>query len=136
MKTYFTQLFYVAKKKRRKKKDNPDKLLHFYLRQNLVLIKKITEYETTYFTYGTMVNVNSDVVGKMSTQFVGSWGIRSNEQNGTKHSHQDKFAKQINHNILKPNILTGLNLLQLFQHSRYLGMIVSGLGCRTKIPFV
>ena len=35
-------------------------MLHFYLRQNLVLIKKITEYETTYFTYGTMVNVNTD----------------------------------------------------------------------------
>ena len=44
------------------KKENPDKLLHFYLCQNLVLIKKITKYGTTYFTYGTMVNVNSDVI--------------------------------------------------------------------------
>ena len=58
--TYFTLLFYVAKKNDGKK-ENPDKLLHFYLCQNLVLIKKITEYGTTYFTYGTMVNVNSDV---------------------------------------------------------------------------
>ena len=37
-------------------------MLHFYLCQILVLIKKITAYRTTYFTYGTVVNANSDVL--------------------------------------------------------------------------
>ena len=43
------------------KKRNAGKLLHIYVRENQVLIKKITVYRTIHFTYRIVVNASSDV---------------------------------------------------------------------------
>ena len=43
------------------KEKNVGLFLKIYLRENLVLIKKITACRTTYFTYGHVVNAYSDV---------------------------------------------------------------------------
>ena len=48
-------------KKTPKKKD-VGRLLNIYLRENQVLIKKVTTYRTTYFMYRHIVNAYSDVV--------------------------------------------------------------------------
>ena len=67
----------MAKKTPVKKKD-VGRLLNIYLGENHVLIKKITAYRTTYFTYRIMVNAYSDagvcgrefVVGVCGREFV------------------------------------------------------------------